>query len=266
MKIIKSKNKNYWSSISILIILSILFSLSSCHNIRYTTKKWDVQRDLVNLNSKNNINVLINIESLNDSLLLIKTYTKDSVMIAREILPKKNLSQIDSTCQYLGLQCIGENRYWYPNGKIKKIINLKNNNQLDGELIIYYKNGQIKRLDNYIRNELKSGKCFDSLGNEVEYFPYLIEPYIDLGKFQSALIYPENMRRAGIEEKIVLRVLLDTLGTPVKIRYDSDNSIYFVNEIIRVFQNNKLFIPAKIDGYPEFLWVTIPVNFLLRIF
>src|SRR3989339_238973 len=185
MKIIKSKNKNYWSSISILIILSILFSLSSCHNIRYTTKKWDVQRDLVNLNSKNNINVLINIESLNDSLLLIKTYTKDSVMIAREILPKKNLSQIDSTCQYLGLQCIGENRYWYPNGKIKKII---------------------------------------------------------------------------------LRVLLDTLGTPVKIRYDSDNSIYFVNEIIRVFQNNKLFIPAKIDGYPEFLWVTIPVNFLLRIF
>jgi protein TonB len=261
----KTINKNYFSYLSFLIIISTLFLLSSCHNIRYTTTKYDVQKDLVdNLNDFKTDTNFVKVERLNDTLMIQKTYSKTGILVSQEKF-KKYTYIFKYSQRYSGdMHYFGESRFWHLNGNLKTIVNFDNDEYIDGELITYYENGQIRRHDFVKHGVLEHGKCYDIKGNEIEHTPYFIMPYCSMERIEHELIYPEEMRMADIEEDVQVCILFDTLGKPIKIKYDTDNSIYFVNEVIRLITIDKLFEPGKIDGYPVFDYIILPVRFRLK--
>jgi len=87
-------------------------------------------------------------------------------------------------------------------------------------------------------------------------------PQVDLGELQRNVVFPKIARRAGIEGKVIIRVLIDKLGKvkKFKIQY-SDNSM-LDSAAINAVKMTK-FTPAIKDGKAILAWVTIPINFKL---
>ncbi|MBI5324255.1 MAG: energy transducer TonB [Ignavibacteriae bacterium] len=90
-----------------------------------------------------------------------------------------------------------------------------------------------------------------------------VEPYIDLSELQRRVAYSEMARRAGVEGKVIVRVLVGKDGKPVKSIIEfSDNEL--LNESAAKAVMNSIFNPARQNGNPVALWVSIPINFRLR--
>ncbi len=96
-----------------------------------------------------------------------------------------------------------------------------------------------------------------------EFIPVEKEPYIDLAELQKKIVYPEIARRAGIEGKVLIRVLVDKNGKPKKYRIEySDNEM--LNKAAVKAVMSSVFAPAIQNKRPVQCWVTIPVVFRLR--
>ncbi len=96
-----------------------------------------------------------------------------------------------------------------------------------------------------------------------QFVPVEKEPYIDLAELQKKIIYPEIARRAGIEGKVLIRVLIEKNGKPKKYRIEySDNETLNDAAIKAVMAST--FTPAIQNGRPVTCWVTLPVVFRLR--
>ena len=70
---------------------------------------------------------------------------------------------------------VGVFKEWHGNGKLKCDGFNNNKSHLDGEFKSFFENGKIRRIENYNNGKRISGKCFDTLGNEVKFFEYLID-------------------------------------------------------------------------------------------
>lgn len=90
-----------------------------------------------------------------------------------------------------------------------------------------------------------------------------VEPYIDLAELQRKVVYSEMARRAGVEGKVIVRVLVGKEGKPLKsiVEY-SQNEL--LNESAVKAVMSSIFTPARQNGYAVALWVSIPINFRLR--
>ncbi len=96
-----------------------------------------------------------------------------------------------------------------------------------------------------------------------EFVPVEKEPYIDLAELQKKIVYPEMARRAGVEGKVVVRVLVGKDGKPMKtIIEQSDNEL--LNDAAKNAVMKSVFTPAIQNGNPIALWVSIPIQFRLR--
>jgi periplasmic protein TonB len=89
------------------------------------------------------------------------------------------------------------------------------------------------------------------------------EPSIDLNELQKRIVYPELARRAGIEGKVLIRVLVDKDGRPKKDKIESSDNEQ-LNEAARKAVMSMVFTPAIQNKRPVTCWVTIPVTFRLR--
>lgn len=65
----------------------------------------------------------------------------------------------------------GEAKFWDYDGNLLKVENYNDDGSLESRKT-FHPNGQIKRDDYYAEGGLISGKCFDSLGYEITYFPF----------------------------------------------------------------------------------------------
>lgn len=96
-----------------------------------------------------------------------------------------------------------------------------------------------------------------------EFIPVEKEPYIDLNELQKRIQYPEIARRAGIEGKVLIRVLVEKDGKPKRHRVEySDNEQ--LNEAAVKAVMASVFTPAIQNDRPVTCWITIPVTFRLR--
>jgi len=70
----------------------------------------------------------------------------------------------------------------------------------DGIFRTYHFNGRLKRLENYDWGTVTSGRCFDSVGNEVAYSPFIIQPeYPDnLDSLLDQEVYDRGTRNKGL--------------------------------------------------------------------
>lgn len=77
-------------------------------------------------------------------------------------------------------------------------------------------------------------------------------------------IYPDSARKAHIEGKVVVKVLIDKEGTPSKsqILKNSGTDI-FDNAAMQAVMNVK-YKPAEQNGKPLKVWMVIPINFKIN--
>ena len=94
------------------------------------------------------------------------------------------------------------------------------------------------------------------------------EPPQPVGGFaaiQRNLKYPELARKAGVEARLVVGVLIDENGKPIKtqILHDSGSNIGFEDAAREAIMKVK-WRPAKQRDAAVKVWVAIPINFVLN--
>lgn len=90
------------------------------------------------------------------------------------------------------------------------------------------------------------------------------EPAVDIVAIQKLVEYPELARKAGIEGRVIVKVLVRKDGSIQKpfVEY-SDNSM-LNNSALSAIQKAGKIPPAIQNGQPVDCWVSIPINFKLR--
>ncbi len=88
-------------------------------------------------------------------------------------------------------------------------------------------------------------------------------PYADNSLIMSKLQYPELAKKAGLEGKVVLRVLVRRNGSVKKyIVENSDSEIFNKSAGDAVMKTQ--FLPAIQNGKPVACWLSVPISFKLR--
>jgi TonB family protein len=89
-----------------------------------------------------------------------------------------------------------------------------------------------------------------------------IDPVIDLEKLHKSIVYPTSARTKKIEGVVILNVLVDDQGTPVKCEVvRTENSILNQAAIDAVMKSK--FKPAMLKNEAVPCWIDIPVEFKL---
>ncbi|MFA6990352.1 MAG: TonB family protein [Candidatus Gastranaerophilaceae bacterium] len=97
-----------------------------------------------------------------------------------------------------------------------------------------------------------------------DFIPVEQEPGVDLGKLQKNIVYPDLARRAGIEGRVIVRVLVGADGKARKTLIESSDNEMLNESAVKAIKDYGLFTPAKQNGQPIMCWVSIPINFRLR--
>lgn len=91
------------------------------------------------------------------------------------------------------------------------------------------------------------------------------DPEPNMAQLQKNLVYPEMARRAGLEGKVIIRVLVGKDGKPKpgKVRVeDSSNELFNQAALDAIMKTS--FTPAIQNGQPIEVPVTVPIVFRLR--
>jgi TonB family protein len=100
------------------------------------------------------------------------------------------------------------------------------------------------------------------LSGPYDFIPVDKEPYIDLKILYSAINYPPEARRLGIEGRVNVRVLVGKNGIPKSYIVESADSPLLIAEAVRLVMN-ATFTPATQNGQIIDCWVSIPIIFKL---
>jgi protein TonB len=96
-----------------------------------------------------------------------------------------------------------------------------------------------------------------------DFVPVEKEPYIDIKELQRKVVYPELAKRAGIEGKVNIRVLVGKNGIPKKNIIESTDSDLLNDAAVKAVMSS-VFTPAIQNNQPIDCWVSIPIVFRLR--
>ncbi len=96
------------------------------------------------------------------------------------------------------------------------------------------------------------------------------EPPQPVGGFRAIsqnLKYPVIGRKAGIEGKVILQVLIDAKGDVKDVRVlegdlSGDGRAGFEESAMEAIKSVR-WVPAKLDGRPVSVWIALPVQFKL---
>ncbi len=90
------------------------------------------------------------------------------------------------------------------------------------------------------------------------------EPGVDLAKLQKSIVYPDLARRAGVEGRVVVRVLVGPDGKARRYFVESSDHELLNQAALDAIKNYGLFTPAIQNGQAIMCWVSIPITFRLR--
>ena len=180
-----------------------------------------------------------------------KSYFKSGQLKSEINFYKKGTAKIRS----------GKSSYWYKNGELKNTISYKNN-KLNGERISYWRNGKPKRKDFFEKGKLKSGKCFDNNGNEVEYYDFEIQPEFPGGKLAFNNFIKKHLifNTSNAKGKLVFKFTIGIDGKASNIKILKNTTPRLENEVFKMFDSMPNWKPAKQDGNLVEVKRTIPIN------
>ncbi|OGU56885.1 MAG: hypothetical protein A2X64_02530 [Ignavibacteria bacterium GWF2_33_9] len=97
-----------------------------------------------------------------------------------------------------------------------------------------------------------------------EFIPVEKEPGVDYTRLQGLVKYPDLARRANIEGRVVLRVLVDKDGTVRKYFIEDSENELLNSAAIDAIKAYGKFKPAIQNQEPIMCWISIPIQFKLR--
>ena len=89
------------------------------------------------------------------------------------------------------------------------------------------------------------------------------QPFVDGSLIQSNLVYPELAKKAGIEGKVTLRVLIRKNGKAKKFIIEITDSELFNKSAGDAVMKSQ-FLPALQNGKPIACWLSVPISFKLK--
>lgn len=76
---------------------------------------------------------------------------------------------------------------------------------------------------------------------------------------------PAVSRRLGEQGQVTLRVFIDTQGQPAQVEVLQSSGYSRLDEVARsTVLRSWRFVPGKRNGTPEAMWVSVPINFVLK--
>jgi hypothetical protein len=162
---------------------------------------------------------------------------------------------------------------WYETGELKAQ-GAYFAGQLHDELKTFYKNQKLKRHDVYHLDSLKSGHCYDSLGTEIAYIPYYIQPEFKGG--QAALFrflaqnvkYPASARESGHQGAVYINFTVDKQGKIKNVNADNKLNkkmdVVLIEESIRVVRGLPAWTAGTMDGEKVNVRYTLPIKFAME--
>lgn len=97
-----------------------------------------------------------------------------------------------------------------------------------------------------------------------EFIPVEKEPAVDLGKLQKLVEYPDMARKAGIEGRVIVRVLVDKDGSVRRQQVEYSDNEMLNESALNAIKEYGRFTPAIQNQEPVMCWVSIPIQFRLR--
>ncbi len=89
------------------------------------------------------------------------------------------------------------------------------------------------------------------------------DPYVDVGVLNRSVVYPQVAKRAGIEGKVTVRVLVRKDGKARKNFVVSTDSELLNKSAIDAVMQAK-YLPAIQNGKPLACWITVPIAFKMK--
>jgi protein TonB len=133
-----------------------------------------------------------------------------------------------------------------------------NSEEFPNEISISYPNK--KQTTIWINPLFKENKSIPELD---DFILVTQEPGVDLNELQNNIIYPANARKAKIQGRVLLRVLIDTNGDLQKVICEMTDSNLLTKAALDAVLKTK-FTPAINDEKAVICWVSVPVNFKLK--
>ncbi len=163
-----------------------------------------------------------------------------------------------------------KSKEWYESGQLHQEEKYLSGLQ-HGKHLVFWENGNKKREDIYSNGKLIIKKCFGIDGLDTTYYDYQTAPEFpgELEAMMQYLVdnikYPEKVRRAGIEGKIVIRFFINTDGSleDFAVIKSSGNDLLDA-EALRVAKAMPDWKPALFEGKPVKLRMTLPIVFKLE--
>lgn len=74
-------------------------------------------------------------------------------------------------------------------------------------------------------------------------------------------VYPDDLREAGVEGRVVLWLHVDAEGRVTETRIQGSSEVEALDEAAMQVAESMEFEPAEIDGSPRAVWIQQPVSF-----
>lgn len=101
-------------------------------------------------------------------------------------------------------------------------------------------------------------------GNKANLSIVEAEPSVNIEEITECIVYPEMARLAGIEGKVIVRILLDKSGAMKKHLIEYSDNVILNQSALDAIKNCGKFKPAISNGAPILAWVSIPITFRIR--
>ncbi len=160
----------------------------------------------------------------------------------------------------------GTQRFWFRNGQLKSAVDFVDN-KMQGNVLTYWQNGRLKRKDLFEKDKFVSGACYDSTGNQIEHFEFLVLPSFPGGDkmllefLKNNIRYPSSAAESGNYGKVVIKFVIAKDGTPTKFRLNTSVDRDFDMEAMRVVRAMPKWTPCYYDGEPLDFWFLLPIVF-----
>jgi TonB family protein len=104
----------------------------------------------------------------------------------------------------------------------------------------------------------------DSLPAPYDFIPADAEPFVDIKTLAKNVVYPEAAKKANLEGKVYVRVLVMSDGTASPKSFVEFTDAELFNPVALNAVHSATYTPAKREGKPIACWVTVPIVFRLR--
>ncbi len=107
------------------------------------------------------------------------------------------------------------------------------------KMIVYHRNGKIKEKITYLGYLMWNKNCFDKKGKPVECSSGVEHKPggVNLDNIGKKLVYPDLMKRAGIEAKFHVALVLDNTGKATKLMYSDFVLPNFIKSVVKAVKS-----------------------------